>query len=194
MRPANAFKVFDRIYGIRVMPDQTPSPPGPVQPPKNWQHYELFTAVKEAIFSLPTRFESSLNISGVLATDLFAFNSSLGATIEEQVVASLNRLRPVWDPHQTYALYDFERRPQTFPDVVLKARSPDITPGIALSAWQRFLSLFTESSSAQEIDRALDRLATLISCGIAGDGNKAELLKLKFLEIASLIGEESGVR
>lgn len=96
-------------------------------------------AVKNAIFSLPSRFESSLSISGILATDLFAFNSSLGATIEEQVVTSLNRLREVWDPNQKYALYDFERRSQTFPDVVFKASTPDIRPqiilGIELKGW-----------------------------------------------------------
>lgn len=67
-------------------------------PSSDWEHYELFEAVKKAIFSLPSRFESSLRISGILATDLFAFNSSLGATIEEQVVTSLNKLRAVWDP------------------------------------------------------------------------------------------------
>lgn len=71
-------------------------------------------------------------VSGVLATDLFAFNSSLGATIEEQVVVSLNKLRTVWDPDQKYALYNFERQPQTFPDVVLKAAAPDVEPGILL--------------------------------------------------------------
>lgn len=86
-----------------------------------------------------SRFESSLNIDGVLATDLFAFNSSLGATIEQQVVDSLNKLRSVWDPEQRYALYEFERQPQTFPDVVLKASAPDVDPtvlmGIELKGW-----------------------------------------------------------
>jgi len=88
---------------------------------------------------LPTRFESDLYISGVLATDLYAFNSSLAATIEEQVVASLNMLRGMWDPHQSYALYSFERQAQTFPDVVLKAAAPDVEPnilmGIELKGW-----------------------------------------------------------
>ncbi|MBM3083303.1 hypothetical protein IMF23_07630 [Chelatococcus daeguensis] len=78
-------------------------------------------------------------MSGVLATDLFAFNSSLGATIEEQVIASLNKLRSVWDPEQKYALYSFERQPQTFPDVVLRASAPDVEPkilmGIELKGW-----------------------------------------------------------
>ena len=96
-------------------------------------------SVKEAIYTLPSRFESELMISGVLATDLFAFNSSLGATIEEQVVESLNKLRELWDPRQKYAHYSFERQPQTFPDVVLKASAPNIQPevlmGIELKGW-----------------------------------------------------------
>ncbi len=75
----------------------------------------------------------------MLATDLFAFNSSLGATVEKQVVDSLNKLRSVWDPKQHYALYEFERQPQTFPDVVLKASAPDVEPtvlmGIELKGW-----------------------------------------------------------
>lgn len=75
-----------------------PSPPDVIEPEKGWEHYELFESVKKAIFSLPSRFESTLNIDGVLATDLFAFNSSLAATIEQQVVDSLNKLRSVWDP------------------------------------------------------------------------------------------------
>ncbi len=118
---------------------EIPDPPARTEPEKTWKHYGLFVSVKKAIFSLPSRFESSLNIDGVLATDLFAFNSSLGATIEQQVVNSLNKLRSVWDPEQRYALYEFERQPQTFPDVVLKASAPDVEPavlmGIELKGW-----------------------------------------------------------
>ncbi len=121
------------------MPNLPPQEPEIKGPSKTWDHYEVFEAVKKAVFSLPSRFESSLRISNVLATDLFAFNSALSATIEEQVVVSLNKLRSVWDPNEKYALYDFERRPQTFPDVILKASSQDIQPqiilGIELKGW-----------------------------------------------------------
>jgi hypothetical protein len=45
----------------------------------------------------------------------------------------------VWDPEQRYALYEFERQPQTFPDVVLKASAPGVGPkvlmGIELKGW-----------------------------------------------------------
>lgn len=121
------------------MAEPTPAQPKQSEPKQSWVYFDLFKAVRSAIYSLPSRFESSLRISGVLATDLFAFNASLSATIEEQVVSALNSMRSVWDPDQKYALYDFERRPQTFPDVVLKASSSDITPqiilGIELKGW-----------------------------------------------------------
>lgn len=114
-------------------------PPTPTDPVPTWDYIELWRAVRSAIFSLPSRFESELFVSGVLATDLFAFNSSLAATIEEQVVASLNRLRTVWDPDQKYALYSFERQAQTFPDVILRTTSPGVEPriilGIELKGW-----------------------------------------------------------
>ena len=45
-----------------------------------------------AVSTLLFRFKSELVTSGVLATDLFAFNSSLGATIEEKIVGPLNEL------------------------------------------------------------------------------------------------------
>ena len=121
------------------MPKPSEAPPTERFPSNQWEHYGLYESVKKAIYALPANFESSLRIQGVLATDLFAFNSSLGATIEEQVVAALNKLRAVWDPNQKYALYEFERRPQTFPDVVLKTSSPGQKPeiilGIELKGW-----------------------------------------------------------
>lgn len=117
----------------------TPPPLEPAGPDPSWEHYKLWDAVRKTVFALPSQFESELVVSGVLATDLFAFNSSLGATVEEQVVASLNNSRAVWDPERKYGLYSFERQPQTFPDVVLRASEPSIEPqvlmGIELKGW-----------------------------------------------------------
>lgn len=122
-----------------MIKEDSPSPPSPIEPDTGWEHHGLWRSVKDAIYTLPSRFQSDLVISGVLATDLYAFNSSLGATIEEQVVQSLNRLRSPWDPDDRYAQYNFERRPQTFPDVVLQASAPRIAPeiimGIELKGW-----------------------------------------------------------
>jgi hypothetical protein len=43
-------------------------------PDQKWQHYAIWEAVRSAIFALPSRFESDLVISDVLAPDLYAFN------------------------------------------------------------------------------------------------------------------------
>lgn len=75
-----------------------PPEPLPITPDTRWERFELFQDVFKALFALPSFFKSDLVISGVLATDLFTFNSSLGATIEAQVASALNEIRSVWDP------------------------------------------------------------------------------------------------
>lgn len=116
-----------------------PTPPPPQQP-ADPSPDTLAGKVHAALYALPGQFESDLNIFGVRATDLFAFNSALGATVEEQVVAGLNALRSAtWDADERYAEYQFERQPQTFPDVVLRAstpgKQPEILMGIELKGW-----------------------------------------------------------
>jgi hypothetical protein len=113
-------------------------PPAPARvEPVEWEHFELWKRVGDAIRSLPDHFKTSTNIEGMLATDIFTLNSALGATIEEQVVSSLNSLRPVWDPGKAYQTYAFVRQPQTFPDVVLrkKTNGQEILMGIELKGW-----------------------------------------------------------
>jgi hypothetical protein len=80
----------------------------------------LWEGTRDALLALPFYFKSRLVIQDVLATDLHTFNGSLGATIEQQVVDSLNTLRTVWDPDGAWALYRWERQSQQFPDVVLR--------------------------------------------------------------------------
>ncbi len=133
--------------GIKADSNGEPAPALPGAPPEPtrtepdslWKHHELWVRVKALLEALPSYFKSDLTISGVLATDLFAFNSSLGATIEEQVVGSLNRLRDAWDPKKEYANYAFVRRPQRFPDVTLQKADPTgeegILMGIELKGW-----------------------------------------------------------
>lgn len=115
----------------------TPAPP---ERPDDPAPDTLAGRVFAALYALPPQFESDLTISGVQATDLFTFNASLGATIEEQVVDALNALRSAtWDQDEQYAQYRFVRQPQTFPDVVLKAAAPGVTPeilfGVELKGW-----------------------------------------------------------
>ncbi|HUG91902.1 MAG TPA: hypothetical protein VML55_13775 [Planctomycetaceae bacterium] len=105
-------------------------------PDPGWEHYTLYTNVREAVASLPIYFRTETHISGVMATDLHTLNSVLGATIEEQVVRTLNLLRNTWDPDDRYTLYSFVRQPQTFPDVRLRKTVTDETLlGIELKGW-----------------------------------------------------------
>lgn len=118
---------------------ESPAPPERQPIPADWRHRELYALVRNALYALPSFFRSPLVVSGVLATDLFTFNSSLAATIETQVVDALNELRPTWDPRQNYTLYRFVRQSQKFPDVILRTSAPDVKPaiimGIELKGW-----------------------------------------------------------
>lgn len=104
-----------------------------------WDHLDLYQAVSQTLFVLPQHFKPSLNVSGVLATDLFTFNTSLGATIENQVVDALNDLRDIWDSGKRYSLYRFVRQAQRFPDVILRGLTPanesEVIMGIELKGW-----------------------------------------------------------
>ncbi|MCP9496580.1 MAG: hypothetical protein MSG64_19255 [Pyrinomonadaceae bacterium MAG19_C2-C3] len=106
---------------------------------QGWNHTKLYNAVRETLFALPAYFKSSLNITGVLATDLYTFNSALGATIENQIVEALNELRRLWDADNEYLDYRFVRQAQRFPDVILRSAAPgkdaDVLMGIELKGW-----------------------------------------------------------
>ncbi len=121
------------------MTSETPTAPTFAPPETAWEHRTLYDNVEKALFALPSRFKTDLHISGVLATDLFTFNSSLGATIEAQVVEALNAIRGSWDPDQRYAAYSFVRQSQRFPDVILRTMATNTTlpilMGIELKGW-----------------------------------------------------------
>lgn len=114
-------------------------PPIRQNPSANWEHIELFRRVREALFALPAYFQTETVIAGIMATDVFTLNAALGATIEEQVVRTLNDMRPIWDPVDRYKLYSFTRQAQTFPDVLLRRHAQsgdsDIIMGIELKGW-----------------------------------------------------------
>ncbi len=105
--------------------------------PRGWEHYDLWKRVVEAIHALPVHFKSATVIEGMLVTDIFTLNAALGATIEEQVVGTLNALRSMWDPDKRYQTFGFVRQPQTFPDVLLRRRTDgqEILLGIELKGW-----------------------------------------------------------
>lgn len=112
--------------------------PVSMAPDSRWTHIGLWHRVKDALNALPIHFRSDTFIEGINATDIFTLNSALGATIENQVVETLNQMRSVWDVGSRYQTYAFVRQPQSFPDVVLRDMSNMAVPpimGIELKGW-----------------------------------------------------------
>ena len=93
------------------MPDDTVLPPILILPDETWPHCALYRGVRDAPYSLPLHFKTETVISGIMATDIFTLNTTLGATIEDQVVRTLNSMRPIWDPDEQYKLHGFTRQP-----------------------------------------------------------------------------------
>lgn len=113
-----------------------PEPPQRIEIAPEEPHRELYERVREAVSAIPVYFRSETHISGIMATDLHTLNTVLGATIEEQVVRTLNLIRSTWDPRDDYSLFSFVRQSQTFPDVLLKKSSTgEILLGIELKGW-----------------------------------------------------------
>ena len=111
--------------------------PEPSEPAESWGYYALYRRVSDAVYAIPAHFASRTVIEGIAATDLQTLNTVLGASIEEQVVATLNRMRPVWDPDDQYQRFFFQRQAQVFPDVLLKSdrNGQEIVLGIELKGW-----------------------------------------------------------
>lgn len=121
------------------MTDQPALPEPPLKPelPEDDPRTLLVQRVRAALMVLPGFFEFGTHFEGIDATDLFALNSVLGASIEGQVVRTLNKMRGEWDPDEQWTGYRFVRQSQTFPDVLLRrgAGSADIAMGIELKGW-----------------------------------------------------------
>jgi len=133
-----------------------PAAPSRELPATDGEYYQLYKDVREAISSLPIYFRTETRISGIMATDLHTLNTVLGATIEEQVVRTLNLIRNTWDPEEKYALHTFVRQAQTFPDVLLRKTSTDeILLGIELKGWYLL---------AKEAEPSLRFQATAAAC------------------------------
>jgi hypothetical protein len=130
-----------REFFLRRSEYMSTVPPQKQEPSETDPDFSLWSHVRESLMVLPAHFASETNIEGLRATDIHTLNTALGATIEEQVVASLNRMRNVWDPDNRYPLYSFVRQTQTFPDVLFARRDPDqpramdIKLGIELKGW-----------------------------------------------------------
>lgn len=121
---------------------KTPAKPKRNPPQSDQTVYKVYERVREALFALPAYFRSDTSIEGILATDIFTLNAAFGATIEDQVVSTLNRMREVWDPDEKFMYHRFVRQPQTFPDVLLRRdasgtdeHESEILLGIELKSW-----------------------------------------------------------
>jgi hypothetical protein len=68
------------------------APPERQLPDASWEHLALYQRICAAIASLPAFFRTETKITGILATDLHKL-TVLDATIEEQVVRTLNLIR-----------------------------------------------------------------------------------------------------
>lgn len=105
-------------------------------PSPEWEHYTLYSSIKETLQKIPEYFHSTISVSGVNATEIYTFNSVLGATIEQEIVSTLNRLRHLWEDDTRYVDYKFVRQAQTFPDVLLlNSQARHILMGIELKSW-----------------------------------------------------------
>ena len=127
------------------------------EPSDAWPHKKLWVGVRDALKALPAHFHSDTFIEGVNATDVFTLNSALGATIENQVVETLNTIRSVWDPENRYGTYLFVRQPQSFPDVVLRNLSDETASpimGIELKGWYLLAKEAEPSMRFQQTRRA----------------------------------------
>lgn len=113
-------------------------PPRKPQPDPDNPRSTLMRRVGNALRALPAHVTSTTSIEGLAATDLFALNTLLGATIEVEVVKTLNRIRHVWDPEDEWSLYGFHRQAQTFPDVILLRHTGSkkkIALGVEMKGW-----------------------------------------------------------
>jgi hypothetical protein len=90
----------------------------------------------------------------IAATDLFTLNSTLGASIEVQVVQTLNLIRTAWETDE-FKLFGFRRYEQGVPRRPLRGRPPDGTRdvrfGIELKGWY-LLSKEKEPSFLYRVD------------------------------------------
>jgi hypothetical protein len=113
-------------------------PAPPTRPVLAAETLALTTGVRRALEALPAHFTTAVRVGGMPLPDLFTLSGSLGATIERETVANLNRLRQVWDPEGHYAGAMFRRYSETFPDVRLERvrdGAPETLLGVELKGW-----------------------------------------------------------
>lgn len=115
---------------------------------------KLRDRINNALYSVPSNFETAITIDGLDVDDLFSLNTAIGSSVERSVVETLNSMRSVWDPDGEYTDCSFVRQSQTFPDVILTQRQnkgqSDPIIGIELKSWY-LLSKEQEPSFRYEV-------------------------------------------
>lgn len=96
----------------------------------------LCNSVIKALYAIPVVFSSPVRIEGIPVIDLFAINTLLGSSIENQTVISLNEMRNIWDKDGVWSGYEFRRYPESFPDVrLVSSLQNQPALGIELKGW-----------------------------------------------------------
>lgn len=101
---------------------------------KDWEHFELYNKIKDAINALPLYFKSGTNLFDIMPEDIPTLNSMLGRMVEHQVVEVLNKLRSEWDDG-SYSYCYIKRQPETFPDCLFVNKDKKPIFGIELKGW-----------------------------------------------------------
>ena len=102
------------------------------------RHHDLYDRLPDLLNRVPSDFTSDVHIEGLDATDVFGLNEVLASSVENQVVNSLNNLKPDLNLDEEYRDYEFVRQSQTFPDVLFEDGSDDDSEplvGIELKCW-----------------------------------------------------------
>lgn len=102
------------------------------------RHRDLYDRIPDLLNRVPAAFTSDVHIEGLDATDVFGLNEVLASSVENQVVSSLDSLKPSLDLGEEYRDYEFVRQSQTFPDVLFKSSSDagdEPLMGIELKCW-----------------------------------------------------------
>lgn len=102
------------------------------------EHGTLYDEIPELLNRVPSDFSSEVHMEGLDATDIFGLNEILASSVENQVVESLNNLKPDMDVGDRYQDYEFVRQSQTFPDILFQDsthQGENPLMGIELKCW-----------------------------------------------------------
>lgn len=142
--------------------------PTPPNPDTAHRVTVLASRIRDALTALPIHFQSPTVMEGLDATDLFALNTVLGATIEVQVVEALNRMRDVWDPEGEWPLHALAGIPARDWAAFLRKHTDDSDPETVwsiLNAEAAEVFVGANAARAEEILATLRRLTSLLGSG-----------------------------